>query len=360
MKHNKLFKGITATALALTVPMSMLAVGGLSVSAAESDETEIVAGTKIYFDVESAGWKNYRNIYCHIWRADGTGEWPNWQAKKERCVKEDSGLYSYDVTKTGNADEIVASGSHNYYCVIFSADSGAQTYNVIMNGDCLGDTCYVTGNVLESPQDSDRSCLEVAWRNHPECGTQKIITSTGRVIGTTLADGTTDVTILADFLLTYITDYGIADTEKTDHTAQLAYELGVSYDDLLECVQGKLAASVESGDRTQESADLVERTVIKVLKKPSIIIIIAGPYDMNCDGEVDVLDVTDLQFFISGQDVYIIYDHTDVNKDGKLDVQDLTALQIYIASQNKSGGSASTGSSSTGSSSTGSSSIDVA
>lgn len=360
MKHNKLFKGITATALALTVPMSMLAVGGLSVSAAESDETEIVAGTKIYFDVESAGWKNYKDIYCHIWRADGTGVWPSWQTRKELCVNEDNGLYSYDVTKTGNADEIVASGSHNYYCVIFSADTGAQTYHVIMNGDCLGDTCYVTGNSFENPIDSNKTCVEAAWRNHPECGAQKNITSTGKVIGTAFAEGATDTTLLADFLLTYITDYGIADTEKTDHTAELANELGVSYRDVLECVQEKLAASVESGDRTQESADLVERTVIEVLEKASIKNPETDSYDINGDEKVDVLDVTALQFFISGQNVYVIYDNADVNKDGKFDVQDVTALQMYIASNGESGGSASTGSSSTGSSSTGSSSTAAA
>lgn len=318
MKHNKLFKGITATALAITIPMSMLAVGGFSMSAAESDETEIMAGTKIYFDVESAGWKNYKTIYCHIWRADGTGEWNSWQTRKELCDKEDNGLYSYDVTKTKNADEIMASGSHNYYCVIFSADTGALTYNLMMNGDCLGDTCYVTGNVIESPEDSYRTYGEAAWRNHPECGAQKVITSTGRVVGTTLAEGTTDVTILADFLLRYISDDGIADTGKTDHTAELADELGVSYDELLECVQGKLAASVERGDRTQKSADNIERTVFDILDKEYEIPEIA-PYDINGDGRVDV--------------------------------QDVTALQIYIASQNTSGGSASTGSSSTGSSS---------
>ena len=318
MKHNKLFKGITATALAITIPMSMLAVGGFSMSAAESDETEIMAGTKIYFDVESAGWKNYKNIYCHIWRADGTGEWPSWQTRKERCDKEDNGLYSYDLAKTGNADEIVASGSHNYYCVIFSADTGMQTYNTMMNGDCLGDTCYVTENSFENPEDSQKRCYETKWRNHPECGAQKVITSTCRVIGTTLADGTTDVTLLADFLLRYITDDGIADTVKTDHTAELADELGVSYDELLECVQGKLAASVERGDRTQKSADNIERTVFDILDKAYEIPEIA-PYDINGDGRVDV--------------------------------QDVTALQIYIASQNTSGGSASTGSSSTGSSS---------
>ena len=177
MKHNKLLKGITASALALTVPMSMLAMGGLAVSAASTDEN-VGEGTKIYFDVNSTGWKNYMRIYCHIWRADGTGEWPRWQTKKENCTKEDNGLYSYDVAKTGNADEIVQSGDHNYYCVIFSADTGMLTYNTIMNGNCLGDTCYVTGNLLENPNDSSKTCTEAAWKNHPECGPAKAITTT--------------------------------------------------------------------------------------------------------------------------------------------------------------------------------------
>ena len=55
MKHNKLLKGITASALALTVPMSMLAMGGLAVSAASPDEN-VGKGTKIYFDIDSTGW----------------------------------------------------------------------------------------------------------------------------------------------------------------------------------------------------------------------------------------------------------------------------------------------------------------
>ena len=154
MKYNKLLKGITASALALTVPMSMLAMGGLAVSAASTDEN-VGEGTKIYFDIDSTGWENYTTIYCHIWRADGTGEWTNWQTRKEICTKEDNGLYSYDVAKTGNADEIVQSGDHNYYCVIFSADTGMQTYNTIMNGNCLGDTCYVTVSYYTSPSPRD-------------------------------------------------------------------------------------------------------------------------------------------------------------------------------------------------------------
>ena len=100
--------------------------------------------------------------------------------------------YSYDITKTGNAEEIQNAGSKNLYCVIFSADTGAQIYNTIMNGNCIGDTVYVTGNKIENPKDSQKTDTEAAWKNHPECGPQKVITSTSKIVGTALADGTTD------------------------------------------------------------------------------------------------------------------------------------------------------------------------
>lgn len=236
MKHNKLLKGITASALALTVPMSMLAMGGLAVSAASTDEN-VGKGTKIYFDIDSTGWENYTTIYCHIWRADGTGEWTNWQTRKEICTQEDNGLYSYDVAKTGNADEIVQSGDHNYYCLMFSADTGMQTYTTIMNGNCLGDTCYVTGNLLENPAGSWKKCTEAAWKNHPECGPEKAITSTSKVIGSALPDGVTDADLLAYYLLDYVSYDGVADTQRTDKTGDLARLLNVKKNDLIDSVK---------------------------------------------------------------------------------------------------------------------------
>lgn len=79
------------------------------------------------------------------------------------CKKKADDLYSYDITKTGNAEEIQNAGSKNLYCVIFSADTGAQIYNTIMNGNCIGDTVYVTGNKIENPKDSQKTDTEAAW-----------------------------------------------------------------------------------------------------------------------------------------------------------------------------------------------------
>lgn len=333
MKHNKLLKGITASALALTVPMSMLAMGGLAVSAASTDEN-VSNGTKIYFDVNSTGWKNYMRIYCHIWRADGTGEWPRWQTKKENCTKEDNGLYSYDVAKTGNADEIEQSGGHNYYCVIFSADTGMQTYNTIMNGNCLGDTCYVTGNLLENPNDSSKICTEAAWTNHPECGPAKAITSTGKVIGSALPDGVTDADLLADYLLMYVNCDGVADTQKTDKTGDLARLLNVKKNDLIDSVKVKInKEKADYGSLNDDEAERWLNAVLDIINAAYKDISDSDEYDINFDGKFDVQDVTYLQLGISGKDQFndTQKEIADYNNDGKIDVQDVTKAQMIIS-----------------------------
>lgn len=326
MKYNKLLKGITASALALTVPMSMLAMGGLAVSAASTDEN-VGEGTKIYFDIDSTGWENYTTIYCHIWRADGTGEWTNWQTRKEICTKEDNGLYSYDVAKTGNADEIVQSGDHNYYCVIFSADTGMQTYNTIMNGNCLGDTCYVTGNLLENPADSWKTCTEAAWKNHPECGPVKAITSTSRVIGSALPDGVTDADLLAEYLCVYF--YEEVDPQETGNLAKI---LNVKKNDLIDSVKVKINKQ-KADYLNDDEAEKKLNTILDVINTAYQDISDSDEYDINLDGKFDVQDVTYLQLGISGKDQFTDTQKeiADYNNDGKIDVQDVTKAQMIIS-----------------------------
>ena len=282
-----MFKKVMSLALASTL---VLSAGAFAASAAEAedavaandesavaaddssavaagDESQVGAGTKIYFDVKSAGWKNFSTIYCHIWRADGTGKWPSWQTKKEVCKKESDDLYSYDITKTGkdNAEEIQNAGSKNLYCVIFSADTQVQICNTIMNGNCIGDTLYVTGNKIENPKDSQKMDIEAAWKNHPECGPQKVITSTSKIVGTALADGTTDVTLLADYLLDYVSDEGVADTSKTDKTQDLINQLKVSPLTVMSNVNFKLEGFVKAETMTQDVANKKKATIEGIL-----------------------------------------------------------------------------------------------
>lgn len=326
MKYNKLLKGITASALALTVPMSMLAMGGLAVSAASTDEN-VSEGTKIYFDVNSTGWKNYMRIYCHIWRADGTGEWTTWQSKSEKCVNEGNGLYSYNVVRTGNSDEIEQSGDHNYYCVIFSADTGMETYRTIMNGNCLGDTCYVTGNLLENPNDSSRTCTEAAWNNHPECGPAKAITTTSKVIGSALPDGVTDADLLAEYLCVYF--YEEVDPQETGNLAKI---LNVKKNDLIDSVKVKINKQ-KADYLNDDEAEKKLNTILDVINTAYKDISDSDEYDINLDGKFDVQDVTYLQLGISGKDQFTDTQKeiADYNNDGKIDVQDVTKAQMIIS-----------------------------
>lgn len=282
-----MFKKVMSLALASTL---VLSAGAFAASAAEAedavaandesavaaddssavaagDESQVGAGTKIYFDVKSAGWKNYKTIYCHVWRADGTGTWPSWQTKREVCDKENDDLYSYDITKTKNAEEIQAAGSKNLYCVVFSADTGVQIYNTIMNGNCIGDTCYVTGNELENPEDSNKKATEAAWKNHPECGPQKVISSTSKIVGTALAEGTTDVTLMADYLIKFVSDDGTADTSKTDKSQDLINELKISPVNVMSNVKFKLQDDVKAKKITQDVADKKQETIKGILGK---------------------------------------------------------------------------------------------
>lgn len=208
--------------------------GSSEVSADASSEVE--AGNVVKFDVKKSGWNNVKTVFCHIWRADGTGDWPAWQTKKERCKYDSStGIATYDLSKTGNT---ISKSDGRVYCVIFSANTGMQTYNAIMNGNCIGDTLYCTGNKLENPEDSEKKANEAKWENNSDCGPEKKITSTGNVVGSAFPEGESDVTMMATYLIQYYND-----PAKTDLTQKLLDELKVSPTQVMGAVTDRLNAT---------------------------------------------------------------------------------------------------------------------
>lgn len=190
----------------------------------------------ISFDVKKSGWNLNTNktFYCHIWRCDGSGtssgtDWPQWQSKTERCdFNTETGIATFDLTKTGHNFDI-SDGA--VYCVIFSSNTGMQTYNTIMSGACIGDTMYCNGEQIENPEDSERKCMVAVWKNNPDCGPEKKITSTGNIVGTAYPDGESDVTLLANYLLMYYDD-----PAKTALTQSLLNTLNVSPYDVMDVV----------------------------------------------------------------------------------------------------------------------------
>ncbi len=183
---------------------------------------------QIHFDVKKSGWdlNTNKKFYCHIWKYDGSPtssgtDWLQWQSKKEQCSFDaDTGIASFDLKKTGHNFD-VSDGA--VYCVIFSSNTGRQTYNTIMSGACIGDTMYCTGMQVENPEDSEMKCSEAVWKNNPDCGPEKKITSSGKVVGSALPEGVTDEMIVARYLIEYYND-----SEIVDKTQEILNELEVS------------------------------------------------------------------------------------------------------------------------------------
>ena len=252
----KMTKKIMSMILSIAMVLSVAVVGISGTYAAEvSDKTsEVGAGNNIYFNVKKSGWSNVKTVYCHIWRADGTGDWPDWQTKKEKCKYDSStGIATYDLSKTGHN---IKKSDGKLYCVIFSANTGMQTYNVIMSGNCIGDTLYCTGNLLENPEDSEKRANEAVWAKTKDCGPEKKITSSGNVIGTTLSEGDTDASMLACFLVAYY-DW----PEKMDKVPALVKELNLSTSDVMKVVNKKL----DNGG--YDNAESIRASVKAVLDK---------------------------------------------------------------------------------------------
>lgn len=224
--------------------------GSSEVSADASSEVE--AGNVIKFDVKKSGWNNVKTVFCHIWKADGSGDWPAWQSKKEKCKYDAStGIATYDLSMTGNT---ISKSDGRVYCVIFSANTGMQSYNAIMSGKCIGDTLYCTGNQLENPEDSEKKANEAKWENNSDCGPEKKITSTGNVIGSAFPEGESDVTLLATYLVAYYND-----DAKTSLTQKLLDELKVSPVDVMGAVTDRLNAT------NNEDKDKIAPAVEKIL-----------------------------------------------------------------------------------------------
>lgn len=170
-----MFKKILCLAMILVMVASMAVIG---VSAAED--------TKIYFELPS-NWNNVKKVFCHVWPYGGDPFF-NWQSKKESCVDEGNGIYSYDTTKLNG----FGAGT---YCVIFSADTGMQTYDTLFGTACLGDTVYCDGTTLENPEDSSKTCIAAYWKNQPKnvYGPVLAITSIGNIVGSCAAESGADM-----------------------------------------------------------------------------------------------------------------------------------------------------------------------
>lgn len=211
-----MLKRILAVAIAVVLVMSMAVV---AVSAADTDSASAGAevsnsagaevsnsgtgaGNKIYFD--AGKWNNYNLIYCHIWERGGDPFF-SWQSKAEGCKKESGTLFSYDLSKL-NTSTTISGGLQpgKDYCVIFSADTGVQTFDQTFGTACIGDTARVTGKMIENAVDSEKKAYESVWKtNSAKYGPHLALSSTGKIIGSVLCPNEKGEEVIGDWLPNY-------------------------------------------------------------------------------------------------------------------------------------------------------------
>ncbi|MGN0501533.1 MAG: dockerin type I domain-containing protein, partial [Ruminococcus sp.] len=286
---------------------------------------------QINFDVKKSGWNLNTNkkFYCHIWKYDGSPtssgtDWLEWQVKKEQCSFDaDTGIASFDLKKTGHNFD-VSDGA--VYCVIFSSNTGMQTFTAVMDGKCIGDTLYCTDERFESPEDSEKVDYDVRWVNNPNLGSRKRITSTGNIVGYSHCEGESDRTMVTDFVLRYyevpeILEFLSGIIDKLNLTKGLVYE------DVKQTTYDK----VVSGNMNIYTREKVIAAVEKSLGvSPEFYV----PGDVNLDGQITVTDATLIQKHLAGLNEFDRdkqLELADVNCDGAISIIDATKIQFILA-----------------------------
>ncbi|MBQ4569476.1 MAG: starch-binding protein [Ruminococcus sp.] len=304
-------KKILSFVLVLVLMLSCLAVTG--VSAAED--------TTIYFQVPE-DWNNYKNVFCYIWEYDGD-TLMGWQVKAGKCEDLGDKLYSYDVSKVGGLEE------GKTYCVIFSVNTGIQTYDMFLSTDCYGDTAYCDGTKFENPADSNKTAIAAYWKNQDKTlyGPAMGVTSIGNVVGSCLAPDETAEGLFTKFITGPNLLSAQASSGKDDQAIidDLARDLGLSAD----TVEALIAqAGVELNWDKANSAPASPDEATK--DEDTAVNLYLGDADLS-GGTITVKDATIIQKHIAGFEVAIELICADVDQNDAVNVKDATTIQKFIA-----------------------------
>lgn len=244
-----MFKKIISLVLTLMVLASMAAIAVPATSAAED--------TTIYFQVPDS-WNNYKSVFCHIWIYGGDSL-AGWQVKASKCtqVEGQEKLYSYDISKVGGLQ------AGQLYGVIFSVNTGLQTYDTLLSTACYGDTVYCDGTTFENPADSNKTATAAYWKNQNRSTYGPImgITSIGNVVGNCIAPGETAEGLMTKFLGGPNLLSAQASSGKDDQTLidDIANVLGLSQDQV-EAIIKETGAQVK-WTKAESKAPEVEKPI---------------------------------------------------------------------------------------------------
>ena len=267
-----MLKKIIAVMLAV---LMVMAVSAVAVSAADTTDSNAGAdannsagadttsdatgaGKDIMFD--AAGWKNFSTIYCHIWVIGGQSFY-GWQAQAEKCEKVSSTTYKFDTAILNDSDYISGGlKSGEKYGIIFSADTGVQTYDATFGVECIGDTAYLTGEKVENPVDSTKSADECVWENNSsKYGPHLALTSIGNIVGDKLAPGENGIQVIGDWIPTY---YLSPNVDAVEALSKAYEKFGITSIDDLQAVYAYYL-SKETGEDDVEIKNQLEEAFYK-------------------------------------------------------------------------------------------------
>ena len=181
----------------------LTAVAVLGVTACTAALNSSAYSGEISFEVPETWGNANKTFYAHIWNGLPGGEvryeWQTADEKMKWSKGDDKATYQ------------VPEGDWNL--IIISGNTGIQTYDSVMNANCIGDTCYVMDERFENPIDSKRVSYGLGWRNNPDCGPHKVISSLGNIIGNAYLPGETNQTIYDNFVKKYADTWGKIDDD---------------------------------------------------------------------------------------------------------------------------------------------------
>ena len=189
---------------AADTPAEVGAEGGAEVGAdggadtgADGGADTAASGQKIYFDASTTGWNNYTIIMVYCYEPESGDIQIDWAAKKKGgMTNEGNDIWSYDFSAKG-----ITLDTSKQYAIIFNADTGSQTCDLLMDATCFGDTAYCNKDVLiENTADSNKKSVEVRWTNNKTLGPMKAITSLGHIVGETVPAYTSPYKMFVKFL----------------------------------------------------------------------------------------------------------------------------------------------------------------
>lgn len=224
-------KSFIIISLTLVLTMIISCFTGWSICSVSAAENE----TKVYFEVPTLeSWGTTKSVYCHIYNVYGGAPLKNtsFQSKEELCKKDvETGLYYFDTARLGTIE------ADADYALVFSTvdteKNSHQTCSITFGKDCLGDTVYVTGEMLENAEESSKYDFEGAWKNNSDkFGAMVLITSSGKIVGKYFPIYQPREKIVSQFLASWaVLNADIITPEKVE---DVCIELGVNPADVLE------------------------------------------------------------------------------------------------------------------------------